>query len=144
MSVTVNHVVLALSSASAFFVCYVGSQLLSSLLNDAGYDPFRTLLGLEQQPENMSSPLIKDFSTNQFAQLLAIALTAVTTVVLFLKFSKSMSIYPNVRDETDTRLQSRRNRYWIPRTGKNFNSEKRPLSRRILPCKRPRDQRAFV
>ncbi|KAF9786974.1 ferredoxin reductase-like C-terminal NADP-linked domain-containing protein [Thelephora terrestris] len=88
MSVTVNHVVLALSSASAFFVCYVGSQLLSSLLNDAGYDPFRTLLGLEQQPENMSSPLIKDFSTNQFAQLLAIALTAVTTVVLFLKFSK--------------------------------------------------------
>lgn len=122
MSVTANHVVFALSSASAFFVCYVGSQLLSSVLNDAGYNLFGTVLGLEQQPENMSSQLIKDFSNNQFAQLVAIALTAATSVVLFLKFSKSMSGLPKVRDEANMCLQSRRNRCWIPRTGKSFHS----------------------
>jgi hypothetical protein len=54
MSVTANHVVFVLSFASAFFVCYVGSQFLSSVLNDAGYDLFGTILGHEKQPENMS------------------------------------------------------------------------------------------
>lgn len=88
MSVTVSHVVFGLSFASAFFVCYVGSQLLSSALNDAGYDLFGTILGVEKRPENMTSQQVRDFSNNQFAQLLALALTAVTTVVLFWKFSK--------------------------------------------------------
>lgn len=95
MSVTANHVVFALSFASAFFLCYVGSQLLSSVLNGTGYDLFGTILGLEKQPENMSSQLLKDFSSNQLAQLVAIALTAVTSVVLYWKFSNSMSALPN-------------------------------------------------
>lgn len=100
MSVTANHVVFALSFASAFFVCYIASQLLSSVLDGAGYDLFGTILALEKQPDNMSSQLLKDFSSNQLAQLVAIALTAVTSVVLFLKFSKSMSGLANVGVET--------------------------------------------
>lgn len=99
MSVTAYHVVFALSFASVFFLCYVGSQLLSSLLNDAGYDLPGTIFGIEKQPENMSSQLFKDFSSNQLAQLVAIALTAVTSVVLFLKFSKSMSGLVDARVE---------------------------------------------
>jgi hypothetical protein len=89
MSVTSNHVVFALSSASTFFVCYVGSKFLSSVLNDAGYDLFGTILGVEKNPENMSSQLIKDFSSNQLAQLVAIALTFATSAFLFFKFSQS-------------------------------------------------------
>jgi hypothetical protein len=99
MSVTANHVVFALSFASVFFLCYVGSQLLSSVLNDTGYDLFGTILGLETQPENMSSQLLKDFPSNQLAQLVAIALAALTSVVLFLKFSKSTFSLANVRME---------------------------------------------
>lgn len=97
MSVTANHVVFALSFASVFFVCYVGSQFLSSVLNGAGYDFVGTILNLEKQPENMSSQLLKDFSSNQLAQLVAIALTALTSVVFFLKFSKSMFGLAGVR-----------------------------------------------
>ena len=100
MPVTANHVAFALSFASAFFVCYVGSQLLNSVLKNAGYDLFGTILGLENHPENMSSLLLEEFSSNQLAQLAAIALTVATTVVFFLKFSKSMSGLVNVHMET--------------------------------------------
>jgi len=86
---TVSHVAFALSFASAFFLCYVGSQFLSSVLNTAGYDISGTILGHEKQPESMSSQLVKDFSSSQLAQLVAIALTAVTSVVIFWKFSQS-------------------------------------------------------
>lgn len=99
MSVTANHVVFALSFASAFFVCYLGFQLLSSVLNDTSYDLFGTILGLEKA-DTMSSQLLKDFSNNQLAQLVAIALTAVTTLIVFLKFSKSMSGLVGVPVET--------------------------------------------
>jgi cytochrome-b5 reductase len=85
MSVTVSHVVFALSFASVFLVCYVGSQFLSSVLNNAGYDFFGTVVSHEK---NMSSQLIVDFMNNQLAQLVAIALTAVTSVVIFWKFSQ--------------------------------------------------------
>ena len=89
MPVTANHVAFVLSFASAFVVCYVGSQLLSSVLNNAGYDLFGTILGQEKQAEDMTSQLMKDFSNNQLAQLVAIALTAITSVVIFWKFSQS-------------------------------------------------------
>jgi hypothetical protein len=88
---TANNAVFALSFASTFFVCYIGSQFLSSLLNDAGYDLFGTILDLEKQPKNMPSQLLGTFSNNQFAQLVAIALTVVTSVFVFTKFSQSMS-----------------------------------------------------
>lgn len=88
MSVTANHVVFALSFASAFFVCYLGSQFLGFVLDNAGYDLFETILGVEKQPESMSSQLIKDVSNNQLAQLVALALAAATSVFVFLKFSK--------------------------------------------------------
>lgn len=120
MSATSNHVVFALSSASTFFVCYVGSKFLSSVLNDAGYDLFGTILGVEKTPENMSSELIKDFSSNQLAQLVAIALTFVTSALLFSKFYKSVFGLADLRDEANAYFQSRRNRYWTPRTGRNF------------------------
>jgi len=89
MSVTANHVAFVLSFASVFLVCYVGSQFLSSVLSDSGYDIFGTILGHEKQPEKMSSQLVKDFSSNQLAQLVAIALTAVTSAAIFWKFSQS-------------------------------------------------------
>jgi len=89
MSVTANHVVLVLSFASAFLVCYVGSRFLGSVLNDAGYDLFTTLLGHEKQPENMSTQSTQYFSNNQLTQLVAIALAAATSVFIFLKFSQS-------------------------------------------------------
>ena len=89
MSVTANHVAFALSFASAFLVCYVGSQFLGSVLNNAGHDLFATILGHEKQPENMSVQLTQHFSNNQLAQLVAIALTAATTVFIFFKFSQS-------------------------------------------------------
>lgn len=122
MSVTANHVVLGLSFAFTFFICYVGSQLLSSVLNDAGYDLLGTILGIEKRPGNMTSQQVRDFSNNQFAQLLAVALTAVTTVVLFWKFSKSMSSPADACDEADMYSQSRRNRCWILKIGKNSRS----------------------
>lgn len=81
MPLTVSHVVFALSFASAFFVCYLGSGLLASVL-------FATTLPHEKQPENMSSWSIQDFPNNQFAQLLALALTAVTSVFIYWKFSQ--------------------------------------------------------
>jgi len=89
MPVTVSHVVFVLSFASAFLICYVGSQFLSSVLNDSGYDLFGTLLGHEKQPQDMSSQLVQDFSNSQLAQLVAIALTAATSIFIFLKFSQS-------------------------------------------------------
>ena len=99
MSVTANHVVFLLSFASAFLACYVGSQFLGSILNDAGYDLFATILGHEKQPENMSVQFTQYFSNNQLAQLVAIALTAATSVFIFLKFSQSEleSVYVCVR-----------------------------------------------
>jgi low affinity Fe/Cu permease len=102
MPVTANHVAFALSFASAFFACYVGSQLLSSVLDRTSYDLFGTILGLEKQPENnMSSQLINDFSSNwQLTQLIAIALTVITSVVLFLKLSKSTFGFADVGVET--------------------------------------------
>lgn len=111
MPVTTNHVVFALSFASAFFVCYVGSQFLSSVLNDAGYDLFGTILGHGKQPENMSSQLVQDFSNNQLAQLVAIAFTVATSVFIFLKFSQSglNPAYVRVkRDEADAFPESKK------------------------------------
>ena len=122
MSVSTNHVVLALSFSSAFFVCYLGSQLLISTLNDAGYDLFGTILGLQKQPNDMSSQLVKDFSNNQLAQLVAIALAVVSSVLFFSKFTKSTLFLVNVCVETDTLLQSRRSQYWIRRIGRNSRS----------------------
>ena len=122
MSVTVSHVVFALSFASVFLVCYVGSQFLSSVLNNAGYDFFGTVVSHEK---NMSSQLIADFMNNQLAQLVAIALTAVTSVAIFWKFSQSEfnTAYVCVRrGEFDVHLQSRRNRCWILRIGRNSRS----------------------
>jgi len=58
------------------------------VLNNAGYDIFGTILGHEKPPENMSSQLVKDFSSNQLAQLVAIALTVVTSATIFWKFSQ--------------------------------------------------------
>lgn len=89
MPLTANHVVFALSFASAFFVCYLGSRFLGSALDDAGYDLSGTILGHDKQPENMSSKSVQDFSNNQLAQLVAIALTVATSVLIYLKFSKS-------------------------------------------------------
>jgi len=89
MPLTANHVVFALSFASAFFVCYVGSRFLGSALDDSGYDLFGTILGHENQSANMSSQWVQNFSNNQLAQLVAIALTAATSVFIYLKFSKS-------------------------------------------------------
>jgi len=125
MSITANHVAFALSFASVFFVCYVGSQFLGSLLSDSGCNIFGTILGHEKQPENMSSQLIKDFSSNQLAQLVAIALTVVTSAVTFWKFSRSEfnPLYVWVKcGEADVHLQSRRSRCWTPRIGKSFHS----------------------
>ena len=125
MSVTASRAAFALSFASVFLVCYIGSQFLSSVLNDAGYDISGTILGYEKQPQNMSSQLIRDFSTNQLAQLVAIALTVATSVFIFLKFSKSElgPVYVHVKyDEVEVRLQGRRNRCWTPRIGKNSHS----------------------
>lgn len=89
MSVTANHVAFLLSFASVFLLCYVGSQFLGSVLNDSGYDPFATILAHEKQPENMSAQLTQYLSNNQLAQLVAIALTAATSVFIFLQFSQS-------------------------------------------------------
>jgi hypothetical protein len=122
MSVTVSHVVFALSFASVFLVCYVGSQFLSSVLNNAGYDFFGTVVSHEK---NMSSQLIADFMNNQLAQLVAIALTAVTSVVIFWKFSQSEFNTAHVcmrRGEFDVHLQSRRNRCSILRIGRSSRS----------------------
>jgi len=107
MSVTVNHVVFVFSFASAFLVCYVGSQFLGSVLNDAGYDLFATLLGHEKQPENMSAQLTQYFSNNRLAQLVAIALTVATSAFIFLKFSQSQlkSIYTCVRLTHTSRVE---------------------------------------
>jgi len=111
MPVTVNHAVFVLSFASAFFACYVGSRFLSSVLNTAGYDISGTILGHENQPQNMSSQLVKDFSNNRLAQLVAIALAAVTSIAIFWKFSQSefaLAYMCAKRDEADVRPQSRR------------------------------------
>ena len=125
MSVTANHVVFVLSFASAFFACYVGSQFLSSLLNTSGYDITGAILGHETQPENMTSQLVEDFSSNQLAQLVAIALTAVTSLAIFWKFSQSelflAYVYAKCND-ADVCLQSRRSQCWILRIGKNSPS----------------------
>ena len=91
MPLTVSHVVFALSFASAFFACYLGSRFLVSVLDGTGHDFFATILGHENQPENMPSPSIQDFSNNQFAQLFALVLTAATSVFIYLKFSQSES-----------------------------------------------------
>lgn len=125
MPVTANHAVFVLSFASAFFACYVGSQFLSSLLNTSGYDISGTIIGYEKQPENMSSQLVRDFSSNRLAQLVAIALAAVTSMAIFWKFSQSEFALAHVcakRNEADVCLQSRRSQCWIPRTGKNSPS----------------------
>ena len=89
MSVTANHVVFTLSFAAAVFTCYFGSQFLGSAVDSAGYDIFGTILRLEEQPEQMYSQLLKNISSSQLAPLVTIALTVVTSVVIFLKFSKS-------------------------------------------------------
>lgn len=86
MSVTANHVAFVLSFASVFFVCYVGSQFLSSALNNAGYDTFGTIPGHEKQPKNIPS---QSMSNNQLAQLAAIVLAAVTSFIIFWKFFQS-------------------------------------------------------
>jgi len=125
MPVTVSHAVFVLSFASAFFACYVGSRFLSSVLNTAGYDFSGTILGHEKQPGNMSSQLVKDFSSSRLAQLVAIALTAVTSLAIFWKFSQSKFVLAYVcvkHGEADICLQSRRNQSWTRRTGKNSPS----------------------
>ena len=86
MPVTANHVAFVLSFASAFVVCYVGSQYLTSVLNNTVYDLPGTIPGHEKPPENMSS---LSMLNNQLTQLVAIALAAVTSVVIFWKFSQS-------------------------------------------------------
>ena len=89
MPVTTSHAVFVLSFASAFFACYFTSRFLGSVLNTAGYDISGTILGHEKQPENMPSQLVKDFSSNHLAQLVTIALAAVTSIAIFWKFSQS-------------------------------------------------------
>ena len=108
MPVTVNHVAFALSFTSVFFVCYIGSQLLSSVLNNAGYDLSGTILGHQKRPENMSSQLVDDFSNNQLAQLVAVALAVATSVVIFWKFSQSELNPVCACAKRDGHLQSRR------------------------------------
>jgi len=111
MSATASHVVFVLSFASAFLVCYIASQFLSSVLNDVGYDLSGTIPGDEKQPENMSSQLIQGFSSNQLAQLAALVFTAVTSVAIFWKFSQR--VFNPVcmcveRDETDASPESKK------------------------------------
>lgn len=125
MPATASHAIFVFSFVSAFSVCYVGSQYLSSVLRNADFDLFRAILGHEKRPENMSSQLVKDFSTNQLAQLVAIALTAVTSLAIFWKFSQSVfnpACACAKRTETDVYLQRRRSRCWTPRIGKNSRS----------------------
>lgn len=104
-----NHVVFAFSFASVFLVCYVGSQFLGSVLNDAGYDLFAISLGHEKQPENMPAQLNQHFLNNQLAQLVAVALAVATSAFIFLKFSQSQfkSVYTCVR-LTHTPLESKK------------------------------------